>query len=275
MSERISLVIGDVIIHSIFGKGVIVSNITPQGVVQTDFENTGRKSISVAPPHDRLISEVNGQPYVPAPVPPPRQTTVATNYTATISPAPTSRVRNTAKPKTSYELPRQSICPRPTEFVAIWWVNQGSTFPQERAGNYLWAPLKDKAGQPQYHWETMSEVHAGDVIVHYCNGAIMCISQARGAAYFANQPRELLRQGWEIAGRRVDCSYVDFRPPISLNHHLAHQLHSLNIDRGPLNKNAMVKQGYLFRFSLAGLKSVHKATNIQWPDWALRLLQNE
>jgi hypothetical protein len=275
MYDRLSLAVGDVIIHSIFGKGVIVTNLTPQGIVQTDFENTGRKSISVAPPHDRLITEVNGEQYVPAPVLPPRRAVSPPNNPAAIAPAPVARVHNAAKPKTSVAMPRQSVSRRPSDPVAIWWVNQGSTFLQERAGNYLWAPLKDKSEQPQYHWETMSEVQEGDVVIHYCNGAIMCISQAKGAAHLADQPRELLRQGWEIAGRRVDCSYVDFRPPISLNHHLAQQLLALNIDRGPLNKNAMVKQGYLFRFCLAGLQLVRNVVDTIWPDWALRLLQNE
>ena len=27
-------------------------------------------------------------------------------------------------------------------------------------------------GRPQYHWNTMDEVHEGDVVLHYSNGSL-------------------------------------------------------------------------------------------------------
>lgn len=59
---------------------------------------------------------------------------------------------------------------------SIWWVNRHRTFRQgltdqeERARGALWAPLWDKRGRTRRHWETLAEVRAGDLIVHYSRG---------------------------------------------------------------------------------------------------------
>ncbi|BBZ70189.1 hypothetical protein [Mycobacterium paraseoulense] len=42
--------------------------------------------------------------------------------------------------------------------ASVWWVNQNVTYAKERDGGFLWAPMVDKAGRPQYHWDTMDEV---------------------------------------------------------------------------------------------------------------------
>ncbi len=33
------------------------------------------------------------------------------------------------------------------DFSGLWWVNQGATYNEERAGGYVWAPLTNKVGQ--------------------------------------------------------------------------------------------------------------------------------
>ncbi len=39
-----------------------------------------------------------------------------------------------------------------------WWVNQGATYEQERAGGYLWAPKQGKAGYAFGHWTNMAKL---------------------------------------------------------------------------------------------------------------------
>src|SRR5579859_2677606 len=54
----------------------------------------------------------------------------------------------------------------------VWWVNQGQTYERERDGGYLWAPIRNKRGGTEIHWETMAEVRENDLIVHYCQGQV-------------------------------------------------------------------------------------------------------
>lgn len=47
---------------------------------------------------------------------------------------------------------RDSDEPAPVLSAArYWWVNQGATYEQERAGGFLWAPMKSKSGQTFRH----------------------------------------------------------------------------------------------------------------------------
>ena len=60
--------------------------------------------------------------------------------------------------------------------MAYWWVNQKQTHHLEHAEGYLWAPLKDKAGKPNKHWELMELVEPGDLIFSYVNAKISKIA---------------------------------------------------------------------------------------------------
>ncbi len=51
--------------------------------------------------------------------------------------------------------------------MAYWWVSQNKTYRYERAGGYLWAPVRDQSGRTPQHWRTMLDVQPGDVIFSY------------------------------------------------------------------------------------------------------------
>ncbi len=72
--------------------------------------------------------------------------------------------------------------------ASVWWVNQGATFAKERDGGFLWAPMLNKAGRPQYHWDTMDEVREGDIVLHYSNGSLRAVSRVSAAARPAPNP---------------------------------------------------------------------------------------
>lgn len=98
---------------------------------------------------------------------------------------------------------------------SVWWVNQGATYTKERDGGFLWAPNLNKAGRPQYHWDTMDEVRAGDVVLHYSNGylrAASCVSKAARPA-----PNPLGDNAWETAGRLVESHYEELNEPVALS----------------------------------------------------------
>jgi 5-methylcytosine-specific restriction enzyme B len=97
---------------------------------------------------------------------------------------------------------------------SVWWVNQGATYTKERDGGFLWAPMLNKAGRPQYHWDTMDEVRQGDVVVHYSNGSLRAVSHVTAAARSA--PNPLDDQSWDSAGRLVESRYEELNEPVAL-----------------------------------------------------------
>lgn len=115
---------------------------------------------------------------------------------------------------------------------SVWWVNQGATYAKERDGGFLWAPMLNKAGRPQYHWETMDEVREGDVVLHYSNGSLRAASRVIAAARPA--PNPLGDQTWEESGRLVETQYEELNEPVAL---------------GAIDEGARIAQGSPFTVS--------------------------
>src|SRR5262249_15240816 len=88
--------------------------------------------------------------------------------------------------------------------MAYWLVSQGQTWRQDIEGGYLWAPKKGAAGRSQFHWETMNEVRAGDVIFSYADKRIIAVATARGTAYDSPRPDDFPKPLWDKQGRRID-----------------------------------------------------------------------
>src|SRR5690348_8685898 len=100
------------------------------------------------------------------------------------------------------------------ERPAVWWVNQGTTYGKAREAGLIWAPILNKAGNPQHHWETMNEVRAGDVILHYSNGHLRAIGTAEGSASPAKNP--FGKDDWAEDGRVIPVRYETLRAPVPL-----------------------------------------------------------
>jgi hypothetical protein len=156
----------------------------------------------------------------------------------------------------------EDAAPEPRQ---VWWVNQGSTLREEQEEGILWAPLKDKRGGTQYHWETMAEVRPGDVVLHYANGALRYVSRVTRAAEEAARPN----QQWNEQGRLVCAEYHELRPPVPLDK-FAPQVQRLGIKQGPINSANGANQGYLFRFTQQALDVVRASQpETSWPDFAI------
>ncbi|MBB3747685.1 MoxR-like ATPase [Mycolicibacterium sp. BK634] len=126
--------------------------------------------------------------------------------------------------------------------ASVWWVNQGATYAKERDGGFLWAPMLNKAGRPQYHWDSMDEVCQGDVVLHYSNGSLRAVSHVTAAARPA--PNPLGDQAWEAAGRLVESQYQELNEPVAL----AAIDERARIQQGsPFTVTGSVQQVYLVR----------------------------
>ncbi len=74
-----------------------------------------------------------------------------------------------------------------------WWVNQGRSYSRAREGGYLWAPLRDKVGNPKAHWETMRHLRAGDVVLNYANTRLRARSEVIARRCSVRAPRSRRR----------------------------------------------------------------------------------
>lgn len=94
----------------------------------------------------------------------------------------------------------------------IFIVHQGKTYFEEYSGGYIWAPASGI-----HHHERMTEIHKGDIIVNYANGAIQAISEALCDWFYSPRPSELYGHGWDNAGYRVQLRYQKLSHPLKLD----------------------------------------------------------
>lgn len=126
--------------------------------------------------------------------------------------------------------------------ASVWWVNQGATYAKERDGGFLWAPMLNKAGRTQYHWDTMDEVCEGDVVLHYNDGFLRAASDVSAAARPAPTPFD--DEAWDKAGRLVETKYQELNEPVPL----AAIDEGARIAQGsPFTSSGSVRQIYLDR----------------------------
>lgn len=145
---------------------------------------------------------------------------------------------------------------------AFWWVNQGSTFAEERQDGYVWAPQKNKQNNPQFHWENVSKIREGDVIFHYCKGDILAVSLTTSAGQEQDKPDELSAEPWKKEGWIANCDYYDLPEPIALGD-VSKSLRKLKLKSGPINTQAKVNQGYLYSLSRDAAQVIAARLNLE------------
>ena len=131
--------------------------------------------------------------------------------------------------------------------MAYWWVSQNKTFKHERDGGYLWAPVRDKAGNTPHHWQTMTVMQPGDVVFSYVRQAIPAISVASSSAVPSAQPGEFVDQDlWLDEGYRIDVEYEMLPNPLPVASLLPELLPLLPAKYSPLKTSGGGNLGYLF-----------------------------
>lgn len=156
-----------------------------------------------------------------------------------------------------------------------YYVFQGKTFDSEIRGGYIWAPISNKSGHSVHHWELLTDVRAGDIILHGCDGKVMAISVARDCCYDFNQPEALKSDGyWEREGRRVDCDYTRISHPIATSDFSSAIEQYCKAKYSPFNINNSGSQGYLYEldrnlakiFVLAAIKKNRNLADVEYID---------
>lgn len=142
----------------------------------------------------------------------------------------------------------------------VWWVNQGQTYGEERQGGFVWAPVSTKAGHPVAHHTRVSELRAGDVVVHYAGKAIRALSRVVADAERRRKPAVLATDAWEDDGHYCDVEYFDLADPIDLE-----ELVDLPKGQGPFASTGRVNQGYMYEVPARWVPKLRSDFSDRWP----------
>lgn len=169
-------------------------------------------------------------------------------------------------PTIPYTEGRSKSVVRNTSERRVWWVNQGTTFEEEKEGGYIWAPLKDKSGHARYSYTCLQEMKEGDVVLHNAGNTIRYVSRVVGQPRRQGRPSASKYMKWETEGTLVELEYHELSPQVSINS-LSEVISRIKIDRGPFEKAGRVKFGYAFFFTPEALRRIQNAT--QETDWPM------
>ena len=157
----------------------------------------------------------------------------------------------------------------------VWWANHGMTFAKAREGGFLWAPMPVKGGNTFLHWESMTRVGAGDIVLNFARGNVAAIGIARGKAKKHKEESKSRnmpgKDGW-----RVDLDFYDLKKPVDLES-IKPYIDIINRtieENHPFNNFQGVNNGYLFDFSIEGLKILATQFGSRIPDKVLRYLES-
>ena len=107
--------------------------------------------------------------------------------------------------------------------MSVYYVYQGETYREERAGGYVWSPKLNTVGGRNAGYEMMTHIKKGDFILHNSNGKIMAISVAESDCKDGTQPPELANANttvvWSNDGYRIDTKYFDMDVPLEVTEH--------------------------------------------------------
>lgn len=133
---------------------------------------------------------------------------------------------------------------------SFWWVNQGSSYDQERGGNYIFAPLADARGVQPPHWSAVGNVKHGDIIIHYAKGELRAVSKVLEEAIITERPGDVFTGE---QGLLVTLKYTDLTNPLPLAGITENQRIE---EKGPFDINGEIKEGYLFPLSLTFMNQI-------------------
>ena len=136
----------------------------------------------------------------------------------------------------------------------FWWVNQGQRYDIERKEGSISAPTQAGGGKVLYHWENVSRICKGDIVLSYFNRRVVAVSKAISQPTIERPVAGDSRDAKEL--HRVRLSFRDVDDPVALDI-IPEELRI--VEGGPFNKNGGVKQGYLFELSNEFIKALAEA----------------
>ncbi|MGY4772905.1 McrB family protein (plasmid) [Kribbella sp. CWNU-51] len=144
--------------------------------------------------------------------------------------------------------------------IHTWWVNQGSNYSQERAGGFVWAPIKTQAGYSVAHHTNVSRLRPGHVVIHYANSAIQAIGQVTGWPERRARPGATATRPGDEEGHLAPVTYYPIDTPISIT-----DVAGRAAGVGPFAASGAVKQGYLYPLDATFAQRLRNDFIDTWP----------
>lgn len=138
---------------------------------------------------------------------------------------------------------------RTTDDRMCFIVFQNQTFNVESRGNYLWAPTADTRGVWCHYWKRLIQVRTGDIIFHCRGGEIQAVSVAQGSAYSQIAPSDpVYNANWGKMGMQLDSDYLLILNKIHTSSYKAQIMatYPAGSHYAPFDRNGDGMQGYLF-----------------------------
>ena len=138
---------------------------------------------------------------------------------------------------------------RTTDGRMCFIVFQNQTFDVESRGNYLWAPTSDARGVWCHYWKRLTQVRAGDIIFHCRGGEIQAVSVAQGSSYSQIAPSDpVYNANWGKMGMQLNSDYSLILNTIHTSSYRAQIMatYPAGSHYAPFDRNGDGMQGYLF-----------------------------
>lgn len=127
-------------------------------------------------------------------------------------------------------------------------VMQNKTYRVEINRNFIWAPITDKRGNHQFHWDTLNDVKKNDVIISLVGNRIYAIGVAQTEAYHSQH--EFKSDDWNKDGLRCDVNFEVIQSDYKLIDHIAEYRDLLPDKYSPIIKETgKCNIGYLYSIS--------------------------
>ena len=127
-------------------------------------------------------------------------------------------------------------------------VLQNKTYRTEINRNFIWAPITDKKGNHQFHWDTLNDVRVNDVIISLVGNCIYAVGVAQTECYPAQH--EFKGDDWNKDGLRCDVNFEVVQSNYKLMDHIDEFKHLLPEKYSPIIKETgKCNIGYLFSIS--------------------------
>jgi len=122
--------------------------------------------------------------------------------------------------------------------MGYWWVNHKKTGKREIQGGFLWAPKRDRGGNPQRGYDNMEVAQPGDVVFSLINAKLGHVGVVQALAETAPKPEEFGKAGddWAREGWKLPVTFQPVPQPVRPKAYLAQLKPYLPTQYSPLNK---------------------------------------
>jgi len=143
----------------------------------------------------------------------------------------------------------------------FWWAIQSDNFPDVFSDGTLWAPLRGNAGQRVASWNTLHNVRAGDLVLHYSRPAVRGISRAAMLPEPAYPPPRGYKEPAETEGILILTD-----PVCEVNIPWRDVVEVLPWGQGPLTAKGTLNNGYFFNLDSEGALQLLQRAGLEISD---------